>query len=194
MNLQQFLLPSGFIVIISSLLLTACSTTRALPDDEQLYTGIKEITYKDDPAQMRKNKGNDSTGVITAVANAFAAVNDALEGKQSFSIDSLKVKAQDLTKEQKKAMKIAWAKNEADFEVAQEEVEAVLAYPPNNAVFGSSSMSWPWKIGLWVHNSFYDSKGKIGQWIHRSFGSEPVLLSQVSPEMRAKVATNTVHN
>ena len=194
MKFQQFLLPSGFIVIISSLLLTACSTTRALPDDEQLYTGIKEITYKDDPTQMRKNKGNDSTGVITAVANAFAAVNDALEGKQSFSIDSLKIKAQALTKEEKKAMKIAWAKNEADFEVAQEEVEAVLAYPPNNAVFGSSSMSWPWKIGLWVHNSFYDSKGKIGQWIHRSFGSEPVLLSQVSPEMRAKVATNTLHN
>ena len=52
MKFQQFLLPSGFIVIISSLLLTACSTTRALPDDDQLYTGIKDITYKDDPAQM----------------------------------------------------------------------------------------------------------------------------------------------
>ena len=30
--------------------------------------------------------------------------------------------------------------------------------------------------------------------MYRTFGTEPVLISNVSPEMRAKVATNTLHN
>ena len=30
------------------------------------------------------------------------------------------------------------------------EVEAALAYAPNNAIFGSSSMRWPLPLGLWV--------------------------------------------
>ena len=55
-------------------------------------------------------------------------------------------------------------------------------------------MSWPWKIGLWVHNGLYDAKGAIGKWVFKTFGTAPVLISQVSPEMRAKVATNTLHN
>ncbi|MFP9036111.1 hypothetical protein, partial [Enterococcus faecalis] len=36
--------------------------------------------------------------------------------------------------------------------------------------------------------------GKIGKWIFKTFGTDPVLISLVSPEMRAKVATNTLHN
>ena len=176
------------------LLAAACSTTSALPDDEQLYTGIKDITYADDPVKLRKLKGRDSTGVITAVANALEAVNNALEGKASLTTDSLQQGRLTLTKEQKKALKVAQARDEADFAVAREEVEAVLAYPPNNAIFGSSSMSWPWQIGLWVHNGLADSKGVLGKWMYRTFGTEPALISQVRPDMRTKVATNTLHN
>ena len=130
------------------LLAAACSTTSALPDDEQLYTGIKDITYADDPVKLRKQKGRDSTGVITAVANALEAVNNALEGKASLTPDSLQQGRLTLSKEQKKALKVAQARDEADFAVAREEVEAVLAYPPNNAIFGSSSMSWPWPFKM----------------------------------------------
>lgn len=177
-------------------LLAACSTTRALPDDEQLYTGIKSITYVDSPEQLRKLKGRDSTGVITAVAGAVNAVGDLLEGKTDRAaarVSQLKEQAPQ-TKAERKAAKAAQAKDEADFATAREEVDAVLAYPPNNAIFGSSSITWPWKIGLWVHNGFFDSDSRLGQWIFRTFGTEPVLISQVSPEMRAKVATNTLHN
>ncbi len=182
------------LLFLLGLLLTACSTTRALPDDEQLYTGISKITYSDDPTILRK-KGRDSVGVITAVADALTKLNSVIEGKSTLSADSLlgKNKAQ-LTKEQRKAQKVAQAQTEADFATAKEEVEAVLAYPPNNAVFGSSSLSWPWKIGLWVHNGLYDAKGAVGKWLFKTFGTEPVLISNVSPEMRAKVATNTLHN
>lgn len=181
-------------LFLLALLLAGCSTTRAIPDNEQLYTGIKEITYNDSPAAQRKNKGRDTTGVITAVADAARAVSDVLEGKAALNPGNALQKKEATTKEEKKAEKLAQEKDEADFATAKEEVDAVLAYPPNNAIFGSSSMSWPWKVGLWIHNSLYDSKGKLGQWVFRNFGTTPVLISSVSPEMRAKVATNTLHN
>lgn len=89
--------------IASILLLTACSTTRAIPDDEQLYTGIKAITYADNPAAMRKQR-KDTTGVITAVADALTKINQIIEGKTTLNADSLPLstKPQALTKEKKK--------------------------------------------------------------------------------------------
>lgn len=181
-------------ILLSALAFAACSTTRSIPDDEQLYTGIDHINYQDNPADLWKKK-RDSVGVITAVANAVSKINKVIEGKSTLSIDSLLTKdKKQLSKEERKAQKQARTQTLADFSTACEEVEAVLAYPPNNAIFGSSSMSWPWKIGLWLHNGLYDAKGKLGKWIYQKFATDPVLISQVSPEMRAKVATNTLHN
>ena len=68
--------PCGLLLCGLLLALAGCSTTRALPDDEQLYTGIDKITYADDPAMMRK-KERDSVGVITAVADAVSEINSA---------------------------------------------------------------------------------------------------------------------
>ena len=137
--------------------------------------------------------GCDSTGVITAVADAVTTVSDVLQGKTT--AESLLSASKPLDeKAQKKEEKRLAKQMEEDFATAKEEVEAVLSYPPNNAIFGSSSMSWPWKVGLWVHNGFAHSKGKFGKWILKHFGTSPVLVSQVSPEMRVKVATNTLHN
>lgn len=181
------------LVLLAATLLAACSTTSAIPDGEQLYTGIKKITYTDDPALMRKQK-NDSTGVITAVADAVTTISDVLEGKSTLAQSAESLKNNKMTKAEKKAAKKAQAKTEADFATAKTEVEAVLAYAPNYSVFGSSSMTWPWKFGLWIHNGLYDAKGKFGKWIFRNLGTDPVLISTVSPEMRAKVATNTLHN
>lgn len=181
-------------LFVTILLVASCSTTRVIPDDEQLYIGIKEITYNDAPTALKKKKGRDSTGVITAVADAARTVSDILEGKAAVNPGNVLGKKEAQTKAERKAEREAQAKEEADFATAKEEVEAVLAYPPNNSIFGSSSMSWPWKFGLWVHNGLYDSKGKFAKWIFRHFGTEPVLISNVSPEMRTKVATNTLHN
>ena len=64
------------------LLFLSCSTTRNLPEDETLYTGIKRIEYVND--------------------SALAHSEEALD-----------------------------------------EVEAALAYPPNNAIFGSSTYRFP---------------------------------------------------
>lgn len=188
-------IPYLFVCVLAAIVLSACSTTRSLPDDEQLYTGIAKIAYQDDPALMRKKGGRDSVGVITAVADAVTKINRVIEGQSTLSEQGLLSKDKNtLTKDERKAQKLAQEQNEKDFSTAKEEVEAVLAYPPNNSIFGSSSLSWPWKIGLWVHNGLYDAKGGLGKWIYKTFGTDPVLISQVSPEMRAKVATNTLHN
>lgn len=176
--------------------LCGCSTTSALPEGELLYTGIKSITYSDAPVKKKRDAEADSAGVITAVAGAVERIGDALSGKDGSVLSALagEGQTQTLTPEEQKAAKEQARRDVADFAVAKEEVDAVLAYPPNNAIFGSSSLSWPLKIGLWVHNGMADKKGKLGRWIYRRFGTEPVLVSSASPEMRTKVATNTLHN
>ena len=76
------------------------------------------------------------------------------------------------------------------------EVEAALAYAPNNAIFGSSSMRGPVPFGLWVDNNFekYQNKKGVGRWIFDHLGTSPVLMSSVNGETRAKVATNLLRD
>ena len=74
-----------------------------------------------------------------------------------------------------------------------EEVEAALAYPPNNALLGSSSIRVPFPFGLWVYNAFVNKKGKIGSWIFKKLAAKPVLISTVNPEVRVKVAQNLLN-
>ncbi len=182
-------------VALFAFFLAACSTTSAIPDDEQLYVGIDKISYNDDPSRTRKKGGRDSVGVITAVGHAVEAVSDVLKGGSVSRVtDMLSQNKKDLTKAERKALREEQKKTEADFATAKTEVEAVLAYPPNNALFGSSYYHSPLQIGLWMHNAFYDSKSGLGKWLFNHFGTDPVLVSSVSPEMRAKVATNTLHN
>jgi hypothetical protein len=115
--------------------MSACSTTKNLPEGETLYTGIDKLEVV--------NEDKTLAG-ITALT----------------------------------------------------EVEAALAYAPNNAIFGSSSLRWPVPFGLWVYNGFekYQDKKGIGRWIFDHLGKSPVLMSSVNGETRAKVATNLLHD
>ena len=117
------------------ILMSACSTTKNLPEGETLYTGIDKLEVV--------NEDKTLAG-ITALT----------------------------------------------------EVEAALAYAPNNAIFGSSSLRWPIPFGLWVYNGFekYQDKKGIGRWIFDHLGKSPVLMSSVNGETRAKVATNLLHD
>ncbi|MDR3261995.1 MAG: BamA/TamA family outer membrane protein [Tannerella sp.] len=73
---------------------------------------------------------------------------------------------------------------------AMTEVEAALACPPNNALFGSSTVRIPFPFGLWMYNAFMDKPGKLSQWMFRNFASMPVLLSSVNPDLRTNIAQN----
>ena len=116
-------------------LITACSTTKNLPEGEILYTGIDKLEVLNE---------DETPAGVTALT----------------------------------------------------EVEAALAYAPNNAIFGSSTMRWPFPVGLWVYNDFvkYQDKKGIGRWIFDHLGTQPVLMSSVNGETRAKVATNLLRD
>ena len=121
------------LIILPCTLFVACSTTRNLPQEETLYTGIKEIQYVNDSALLHS-------------------------------------------------------------EIARNEVEAALSYPPNNAIFGSSTYQFPFPFGLWVYNAFVHKQQGLGKWIFNHFSSEPVYVSTVNPDIRARVATNLLHD
>ena len=74
-----------------------------------------------------------------------------------------------------------------------EEVEAALAYPPNNAFMGSSSVRVPFPFGLWVYNAFVNKEGKLSRWIFNKLAAKPVLISTVNPDVRVKVARNLLN-
>lgn len=80
------------------------------------------------------------------------------------------------------------------FITLQEEVEAALACAPNGALLGSSYYRTPFPIKLWIYNKYGNSESKFGKWMANSFGSEPVLMSNVNPEVRALVAKNLLRN
>ena len=66
------------------LLFSACSTTSQLPEGQVLYTGIKQITYSQEPVKPSKVR-RDSVGVITTISDAVNAIDDALSGKSGLS-------------------------------------------------------------------------------------------------------------
>ncbi len=176
-------------------LVTACSITDKIPEDEQFYLGTKSITYADQ--QKRKKDKQDSVGVITSIAEAVKAVDKLVSGSGATTDnapDAATTTDKQLTKAEKQQRKADAKLEKAAFETAKTEIDAVLGYPPNGSLFGSSSLRWPIQPGLWIYSGFAQKKGKLGRWIFRNFATTPVYVSTVNPEVRAKVATNTLRN
>lgn len=118
-----------FLIVLCLYILSGCSTTKNLPDEGVLYTGIKKINVKE--------------------MDISPAGEDALS-----------------------------------------EVKAALAFSPNNAFLGSSSIRIPFPIGLWVYNGFKKYTKGPGKWIFNKFSKKPILISTANPEVRVKVAQN----
>lgn len=79
--------------------------------------------------------------------------------------------------------------------VALTEVQAALAYAPNNSFMGSSSVRAPLPIGLWVYNSMINKEHTaFGKWVLNTFGRVPITVAAVNPVTRTKVATNILQN
>lgn len=75
------------------------------------------------------------------------------------------------------------------------EVEGALSYPPNGAIFGSSSLRTPLPFGLWTYNAFVNHQDNwLGKWIFNTFAANPIYIRTVNPATRVKVATNVLHN
>ena len=83
------------------------------------------------------------------------------------------------------------ASKEADEAMA--EVESAISYPPNNALFGSSTVRVPLPVGLWIYNSLVNKEGKFNKWLFKTFAAKPVYISTVNPDVRSRIAQNLLH-
>lgn len=75
-------------------------------------------------------------------------------------------------------------------DTAMQEVESALSYPPNNSLFGSSTMRIPFPIGLWIYNRYVNSESGFGRWMFDKFAAKPVFITTVNPDVRVAVAHN----
>ena len=78
--------------------------------------------------------------------------------------------------------------------LTQQEVEAALATAPNGAIFGSSYYRVPFSLGVSIWNKYAHIDKPFARWMTKTFGKQPVLMSWVNPELRAKVAQGVLRN
>ena len=121
---------------LAALLLLAvtasCSTTRRLPADEVLYTGVKKIDI-----------------VVP-------------EGEKS---------APGLDDQVKNAVNVA----------------------PNNSLI-SPYLRYPFPLGLWVYNNWPNPPSGFKHWLYEKLVAEPVLISDVRPEVRTRMIDEILDN
>ncbi|RHV98380.1 BamA/TamA family outer membrane protein [Culturomica massiliensis] len=66
-----------------------------------------------------------------------------------------------------------------------------MSYPPNNPLFAPYVRS-PFPIGLWVYNWHIKKEKGLKWWLYRKLAKEPVLISDVQPELRLKMVENNM--
>lgn len=74
-------------------------------------------------------------------------------------------------------------------DVVAEVVATTLEVQPNSAFLGSAYRMSALPIGLWVYNGLYTDREKgLRHWLWQHFKSDPTLVSQVNPRLRAQAA------
>ncbi len=174
---------------LSLFLLYSCSETKNLAPDETLYVGIKQVAY--DKYLPKQQLSNDTTGVITALADAYNTVSALLEGDKETG-DLLAEKK--LTKAEKDSLAALMRQDKEAYSLAKSEVEGVLAKKPNNSFLGSSYYRFPLPLGLWIYNKNVYRTSRWGHWMFNNFAANPVYMTTVNPRVRVQVAENTLRN
>lgn len=73
--------------------------------------------------------------------------------------------------------------------LVDEAMAVTLEVPPANSLLGSAYTMSPLPVGLWAYNAFYTEAGHgLRHWLWNTLKSEPKLLSQVNPRLRAQAA------
>lgn len=112
-------------LLVATVLVTACSTTSRLGENEVLYTGV-------DKFKINTYDGKKLTGDLPS----------------------------ELTK--------------------------TINVKPNNPLF-SPYVRTPFPVGLWIYNHWNDSARGLKGWLYRKLVKEPVLVSDVNPQIRTKM-------
>lgn len=71
-------------------------------------------------------------------------------------------------------------------DAVSDNIKSTINVKPNNSLY-SPYVRYPFPLGLWLYNHWSeDSKGLKG-WIYRKFVEQPVLISDVRPDLRMKM-------
>lgn len=73
-------------------------------------------------------------------------------------------------------------------------LEEAVAVKPNNALLGSSSVRSPIPLGLWVYNHWPNPPKGFKHWIYTKLAKEPILISDVRPEVRVHMLDQILDN
>ena len=85
--------------------------------------------------------------------------------------------------------RIDYHKSDTVDAVVDETVATALEVAPNSALLGSAYHMSPFPIGLWLYNGLFTEKEKgLKRWMWTHFKSDPTLVSQVNPDLRARAA------
>ncbi|MCH5221536.1 MAG: BamA/TamA family outer membrane protein [Muribaculaceae bacterium] len=120
-------------VLIAAVVLSSCSTTRRIPDDEILYTGVGKIAI---------SMPSDSTKLNPEISS---------------------------------------------------QIKTAVDVPPNNYL---SLIGWhyPFPLGLWVYNNWDNPPKGFKHWLYEKLVEEPVLVSDVRPEVRTHMIEQILDN
>lgn len=69
-----------------------------------------------------------------------------------------------------------------------------VAVKPNNALLGSSSVRYPFPLGLWVYNNWSNPPKGFKHWLYEKLVATPVLVSDVRPEVRIHMIDQYLDN
>lgn len=183
------------LLLLALALLASCSQTKNLPEDEYLYTGIKELSYGAPLVQKVDTATTDSTGVISAMGRAASYVKQLLSGKQPEKVKLRRDTAEAaLTPAQQDSLRILREKDKETYEHVRQEVEGALSYAPNGSLMGSSRVTIPFTPGLWIWNRYVNSESRFGKWMFNNFSQNPRTMTTLNPDVRIQVAQNTLYN
>lgn len=125
---------AGLMAMMIAAVVAACSTTRRIPADEILYTGVKKIEIE--------YPKNDTVGEAPGLAG---------------------------------------------------DVKDAVNVAPNNSLI-SPYIRYPFPIGLWVYNNWNDPGHGFKHWLYDKLVAEPVLISDVRPEVRTEMIDQILDN
>ena len=69
-------------------------------------------------------------------------------------------------------------------------ITSALSYPPNNPLY-APYVRTPFPTGLWVYNWNVRKQRGFKHWLYKKLAKQPVLVSDVQPDLRLKVVENT---
>ena len=79
-------------------------------------------------------------------------------------------------------------------EGVSDDISEAVKVKPNYSLLGSASIRYPFPLGLWVYNNWPNPPGGFKHWIYEKLSTEPVLVSDVRPEVRTQMIDQILDN